>query len=150
MWLVVITWLPCCTWWCQKGDWEGGCACLPGLGMTLSPLSTWCACWGLVTWCSHIVLVVMSHVGVVVGVSDNRCCVLSCVISVVVAWWVLIVLDGSGWMGCIVNGNGGKEEVMWLCLSQSCHIWEDMCQRWDIFCFCFTYNKAKNITLGKE
>ena len=24
---------------CQKGGWEGGCACLPGLGMILSPSS---------------------------------------------------------------------------------------------------------------
>ena len=55
---------------CQKGGWEGPCACLPGLGMTSHLLSTGCACWGMVTWRSSVVL------GVVVG--DDGCCVSPC------------------------------------------------------------------------
>ena len=45
-------------------------------------------------------------------------------------------------MGGVVDGGGGKEEVVWQCLSHTCHIWEDRCQGWDVFSFCFMYNKA--------
>ena len=47
---------------CPRGGLEGGCASLPGLGMTSSPSSLPVlgvhACWWLVTWCSGVVLVV--------------------------------------------------------------------------------------------
>ena len=50
-----------------------------------------------------------------------------CVV-VVAQWWL--------WMGCIVDGGGGKEEgTTWQCLSHDCCIWEAMGQGWDIWCF---------------
>ena len=55
--------------WCQKGDWEGWLCLLTWAGNNLITVVLACCQPGVLAgdWHSHIVLVVMSHVGVVVG-----------------------------------------------------------------------------------
>ena len=68
--------------------------------------------------------------------------VLPCVVSVLTAWQVFRCFGWSWGMGGVVDGGGGKEEAVWQCLSHAHHIWDDRCQRWDVFSFCLMYNKA--------
>ena len=51
-------------------------------------------------------------------------------------FWMVVGVGG------VVDGGGGKEEAAWQCLSHACRIWEDRCRGWDLFSFCFMYNKA--------
>ena len=44
-------------------------------------------------------------------VGDNGCCVLPCVISVLVVWQALVVLDGSGgWVALLMVVVGRKKQ----------------------------------------
>ena len=135
-----IIWLPHRTWWVSKGGWEGHCACLPGLGMTPSPLSSPAINRVCVLGAGDTALQRCSCGGCGWSVTtDDVCC---CVSSASLLCGRRSLFGWSWGMGGVVDGGGGKEEATWQCLSHSCRIWEDRCRGWDLFSFCFMYNKA--------
>ena len=91
----------------KRGGWEGCCACLPRLGMTSSPSSSltidWVCLLGVdaVLWhrsCGGCGWLVTTDV------------VCHCVVSILVVWQALIVLDGSGgWVASLMVAVGRKK-----------------------------------------
>ena len=56
--------------------------------------------------------------------------------------WAVLTLMRCGGGGPLVGGGGGCSLWQLQCLSHACRIWEDRCRGWDVFSFCFMYNKA--------
>jgi len=50
--------------------------------------------------------------------------------------------------GWLVDGGGGKKEVMWQCLSHSCHIWDTMGHRGGIHFHLSNNAGLAQLTLG--